>query len=837
MASVRLVGVGSATHCGGGYEIWGRCSGLCSCVRRGPSKPLWWRARLLSELLWPVFPQSAWAQPATVVAVTKGEDASMASVRLVGVGWATRCGGGYDMRGRCSGLCSRVRCGPRKPMWWRSRLLSELLWPLFSPSAWAQPAYVLAGTTCEVAALASVLSVGVGSASICVGWHDMWGRCSGLCSRGPSKPFWWLVRQVMALMWPLFSRSAWAQPPLWWREIQVMALLWPLFDRSAWAQPATVEVGKAGEGTALASGRSVSVGSKRHCGGGHYRWGSWSGHCSLAGRGFSQPLWWRARQVRVLHWPLFARSAWAQLATVVAGPTVESAALASVPSIGVGSKRHLVEGAASAFVRSLAVGSPSLCWRARQVRALLWPLFAWSAWAQPPLWWREIQVMALLWPLLIGRRGLASHWWRAGQMRSMLWPLFARLVWSQPATVVAGTAGEGVALASVCSFGVVEASHCGGVHDRWGRCSGLCSIGRRGLSQPLWWRARQVRALFWPLFARWAWAHTAYVLAGKTGEGGALTFVRLFGLVWGSHCGGGHDGWWRWYGLFSLDQREPIYPLWWRARQVRALLWPLFDQSASAQPATVEAGMTGEGAALACVYSVSVGSANHCGGGPDSWGRCSGLCSLGRRGLKTALWWRAWQVRALLWPVFARSAWAQLTTVVAGPTGEGAALASVRSLAVGSTSHCCGGQEMWGRFSGLCSLGRHGLRQPLWWRARQVRTLLWPLIAWSAWAQPATVVAGTTGEGSALASVWSVDVGSASHWWRARQMRAMLWPLFARSAWSQPATVVAGTAGEGVALASVRSVGVFPWRWSGTWPKHVGLINLLIKVFLIVNVH
>jgi hypothetical protein len=34
-----------------------------------------------------------------------------------------------------------------------------------------------------------------------------------------------------------------------------------------------------------------------------------------------------------------------------------------------------------------------------------------------------------------------------------------------------------------------------------------------------------------------------------------------------------------------------------------------------------------------------------------------------------------------------------------------------------------------------------------------VRALLWPLLPWSAWAQPATVVAGTTDEGAGLASV------------------------------------------------------------------------------------
>jgi hypothetical protein len=50
---------------------------------------------------------------------------------------------------------------------------------------------------------------------------------------------------------------------------------------------------------------------------------------------------------------------------------------------------------------------------------------------------------------------------------------------------------------------------------------------------------------------------------------------------------------------------------------VRALLWPLFPQSACAQPATLLAGTTGEGAALASVRLVGVGSDSHCGGGHD----------------------------------------------------------------------------------------------------------------------------------------------------------------------------------------------------------------------------
>jgi hypothetical protein len=48
-------------------------------------------------------------------------------------------------------------------------------------------------------------------------------------------------------------------------------------------------------------------------------------------------------------------------------------------------------------------------------------------------------------------------------------------------------------------------------------------------------------------------------------------------------------------------------------------------------------------------------------------------------------------VRALLWPLFAPSAWAQPATVVAGTTGKDAAVASVRRVSVGSASHCGGG--------------------------------------------------------------------------------------------------------------------------------------------------
>jgi hypothetical protein len=71
---------------------------------------------------------------------------------------------------------------------------------------------------------------------------------------------------------------------------------------------------------------------------------------------------------------------------------------------------------------------------------------------------------------------------------------------------------------------------------------------------------------------------------------------------------------------------------------------------------------------------------------------------------------------------------------VAGTTGEGAALVSVRLVGVGSARHCDG-------------------------ETQKVRALLWPLFDWSAWAQPATVEAETTCERPALASVSSVRVG------------------------------------------------------------------------------
>jgi hypothetical protein len=175
----------------------------------------------------------------------------------------------------------------------------------------------------------------------------MLGRRSGLCSidlRGLSQPLFWRARQVRALLWPLFARSAWAQPSPVLASRQVWALLWPLFARSAWAQPDTVVAGTTGVGAALAFVRSFVVGSNCHCGGDHVRSGRCSGLCSLCRRCFRQPLWRLARHVKALLWPIFTWSARAQAATVVACTKVERAALAYVRLIGEGSASHCVGG-------------------------------------------------------------------------------------------------------------------------------------------------------------------------------------------------------------------------------------------------------------------------------------------------------------------------------------------------------------------------------------------------------------------------------------------------------------------------------------------------------------
>jgi hypothetical protein len=131
-------------------------------------------------------------------------------------------------------------------------------------------------------------------------------------------------------------------------------------------------------------------------------------------------------------------------------------------------------------------------------------------------------------------------------------------------------------------------------------------------------------------------------------------------------------------------------------------------------------------------------------------------------------------VKALIWPLFDRSAWGQPATVVADTTGEGAGLVSVLSVGVGSATHCGGGHDMRGRYSGLCSLGRQGISQPLWCRKRVVRVPLWPLFACSAWAQTDTGLDGKTDDVTAQASSLGRRLLSQPIGWRARQERALL---------------------------------------------------------------
>jgi hypothetical protein len=92
-------------------------------------------------------------------------------------------------------------------------------------------------------------------------------------------------------------------------------------------------------------------------------------------------------------------------------------------------------------------------------------------------------------------------------------------------------------------------------------------------------------------------------------------------------------------------------------------------------------------------------------------------------------------------------------------TVEGTALASVSSVIVGSTCHCVGEHERSERYSGLFYFGRRGLRHPLCWWPRQERALLWPLFTRSAWAEPGTVLAGTTLDNDPFASVRLVGMG------------------------------------------------------------------------------
>ena len=92
--------------------------------------------------------------------------------------------------------------------------------------------------------------------------------------------------------------------------------------------------------------------------------------------------------------------------------------------------------------------------------------------------------------------------------------VFVRSALAKAATVVAATKVEGAALA-LFDLGVGSASHCCGVHDNWGRFSGLCSLVRCGLSGTLF--------------------------AGTTVGCAVLASVRLVGMGSASYCGGWLD--------------------------------------------------------------------------------------------------------------------------------------------------------------------------------------------------------------------------------------------------------------------------------------------------------
>ena len=125
-------------------------------------------ARHVTAQLWPMFTRSALDHEDTVVAATRVACVALASVRS------------FSLR-----VSELLR--------WRARQLTELLCPQFAWSSCAQPATVVAGTTVEVAYLASDRLAGVGSASQSGSRDDKLRSCCGLCSlgcRGFSQRLW-----------------------------------------------------------------------------------------------------------------------------------------------------------------------------------------------------------------------------------------------------------------------------------------------------------------------------------------------------------------------------------------------------------------------------------------------------------------------------------------------------------------------------------------------------------------------------------------------------------------------------------------------------------------------
>ena len=183
-------------------------------------------------------------------------------------------------------------------------------------------------------------------------------------------------------------------------------------------------------------------------------------------------------------------------------------------------------------------------------------------------------------------------------MRALLCHPFALSAWSQPATVVAGTSGEGDAMASVRWFGVGSASHCvGGYEVESGALASVRLVGIGSASQ--FWRIRQLRVPLWPLFHRSVLDQPASVLAGTTGEGVALASFRSFGFESANPHGGGTPGEGVALASFRSFSVETAYLCGGVNDRFRALLYPLFARWARAQTVYLFAGATGEGAALA----------------------------------------------------------------------------------------------------------------------------------------------------------------------------------------------------------------------------------------------
>jgi hypothetical protein len=193
----------------------------------------------VKALLRPLVSSSSWAQQGTVLASTTFKGAAQSSDKWVGLGTSSHCDGGHDscvrfsyhcsffgvgsashccsghdMCGCCSRLCSIGRLEDIQPMCWWARRVRALVLPVFVSSSWAQPATMLAGTTCECAALASVHLVDMGSgssASHCVGGHNRCGRYTEHCSlgrSGRSQPLCRRARQVMKYLCYLRVGSA-----------------------------------------------------------------------------------------------------------------------------------------------------------------------------------------------------------------------------------------------------------------------------------------------------------------------------------------------------------------------------------------------------------------------------------------------------------------------------------------------------------------------------------------------------------------------------------------------------------------------------------------------------